>query len=880
MPAPHRGPAGRSSEAPYGGSGRGRVTAVLGPTNTGKTFLAIERMLGYRSGMVGFPLRLLARENYDRVVRLKGARQAALVTGEEKIVPPGARYFFCTVESMPIDRPVAFLAVDEIQLCADPERGHVFTDRLLHARGEDETMFLGAETIRPVLRRLVPEADYITRPRFSSLGYAGPKKITRLPPRSAAVAFSAARVYELAELLRRQRGGTAVVLGALSPRTRNAQVAMFESGEVDYLVATDAIGMGLNLSLDHVAFSQLAKFDGRAPRRLGPSEVAQIAGRAGRHMSDGTFGTTAELGPMDEELVARVEEHRFEPLKALSWRNSELDFRTPEALRRSLERPPPVPQLVLAREAEDSQALAALTRDPELRALADHRDAVALLWEVCQVPDFEKVLTDQHARLLARIYGFLMAPARRLPEDWVAGQIGRIECTAGDIDALMARIQQVRTWTYITHRGDWLADAPHWQERTRAIEDRLSDALHDRLTQRFVDRRTATLVRRLKGGERLIGAVRRNGEVVVEGEFVGRLEGFRFSPDVGVHEDDHRALMAAARRALAGEIPGRIRELEAEEDQAFTLDGEGRILWREQAIAKLAAGADALQPRVVVRPSEFLDGRQRERLRKRLALWLARHLRGRLHPLFRLAEADLGGGDSGGGARSTEAAGALRGILFQLVESLGLLPRRPLARQLARLGKPERRLLSDLGVRIGAASLFLPDLMRPRSSRLRALLWAVAQDAPVPLLPGGPLVIERAAEATPSMTSGPLPEGFWRAAGYRLLRHKTLGVAIRADGLERLGREARRLGAEGAFAATPALLAMAGGDEEALALLLGDLGYRRRHEGGETRFLPKSTGRRDKPAAPAAKARQARKRGARGADPDSPFAPLRRLKLR
>ncbi|MCH8997602.1 MAG: disulfide oxidoreductase, partial [Proteobacteria bacterium] len=455
-----------------------RVTAVLGPTNTGKTYLAIERMLGHRSGMIGFPLRLLARENYDRVVAIKGARQVALVTGEEKILPPRARYFLCTVESMPLDRPVAFLGVDEIQLCADPDRGHVFTDRLLHARGLEETMFLGAETIRPILRRLVPEAQVITRPRFSTLSYSGARKLTRLPPRSAVVAFSAAEVYAMAELLRRQRGGTAVVLGALSPRTRNAQVAMFEAGEVDYLVATDAIGMGLNLDLDHVAFAKLVKFDGRNVRRLSPAEVAQIAGRAGRHMSDGTFGTTGEVGALEPDLVEAVEAHRFDPLRALYWRNRDLDFRSPRLLLRALERRPPEPELIRVRKADDLTALAALARDPEIAELAGNPGAVRLLWEVCQVPDFQQILSDQHARLLGRIYRFLAAGEERLPEDWVARQIDRIDRSDGDIDTLTARIAHIRTWTYVANRGDWLDDAGHWQERTRAIEDKLSDALH------------------------------------------------------------------------------------------------------------------------------------------------------------------------------------------------------------------------------------------------------------------------------------------------------------------------------------------------------------------------------------------------------------------
>ncbi|MCH8000222.1 MAG: disulfide oxidoreductase, partial [Proteobacteria bacterium] len=538
-----------------------RVTAVLGPTNTGKTYLAIERMLGHRSGMIGFPLRLLARENYDRVVAIKGARQVALVTGEEKIVPPSARYFLCTVESMPLDRPVAFLGVDEIQLCADPDRGHVFTDRLLHARGLEETMFLGAETIRPILRRLVPEAEAVTRPRFSTLAYSGARKLTRLPPRSAVVAFSAAEVYAMAELLRRQRGGTAVVLGALSPRTRNAQVAMFEAGEVDYLVATDAIGMGLNLDLDHVAFAKLVKFDGRVVRRLTPAEVGQIAGRAGRHMSDGTFGTTGEVGALEPELVEAVEAHRFDPLRALHWRNRDLDFRSPRLLLRALERPPPAPELIRVREADDLTALAALARDPEIAELADHPGAVRLLWEVCQIPDFQKILSDQHARLLGRIYRFLAVGDGCLPEDWVARQIDRIDRSDGDIDTLTARIARIRTWTYVANRGDWLGDAGHWQERTRAIEDKLSDALHERLTQRFVDRRAAALVRRLRAGDDLLAAVKADGEVVVEGEFVGRLEGFRFRLDGTVEDEDAKALLTAARRALAGEIPARVRRL-------------------------------------------------------------------------------------------------------------------------------------------------------------------------------------------------------------------------------------------------------------------------------------------------------------------------------
>ncbi len=834
-------------------SSRGRITAVLGPTNTGKTYLAIERMLAHDSGMIGFPLRLLARENYDRAVKTKGRNKVALVTGEEKIVPPGARYFFCTVESLPVDRPVQFLAIDEIQMSADPERGHVFTDRLLYARGGEETMLLGADTIRPVLETLVPGAEIVTRPRFSTLSYSGAKKITRLPPRSAVVAFSAADVYALAELMRRQRGGTAVVLGALSPRTRNAQVALFEAGEVDYLVATDAIGMGLNLNLDHVAFSRLGKFDGRAPRRLTPAEVGQIAGRAGRHMNDGTFGTTGQLGAMDAELVEAVESHRFDPLNFVFWRNRKLDFRSPGALIKSLERHPPKPELMRAREADDYLVLSALAGDPEIADLASARSDVELLWEVCQVPDFRKTLSDQHSGLLRNIYRHLMTNGGRLPEDWVARQIARIDGADGDIDALVARIAHVRTWTYIAHRGDWLGDTDHWQDRTRAIEDRLSDALHERLTQRFVDRRTAVLVRRLKDGDALLGAVRRSGEVLVEGEFVGRLDGFRFAPDEAVDGGDTKALLTAARRALAAEIPRRVRQLEDDGDAAFKLAPDGRVLWHGAAVARLAPGPTPLVPRVAPLDSELIDGAQRERLRKRLSLWLERHLRARLQVLHGAVEAECGA--------------TVRGLLFQLTESLGALPRAVLARQIAGLAKADRRLLGALGVRLGAATVFFPALLRPRSARLRALLWAVHADQPLPALPApGELCFRPAADA-----AGDAPEAFYLAIGYRRLLEGDIAVAVRADALERLAGEARKLAAQGPFGPTSALQRLAGCSEPELTLLLSVLGYRVESAAGGLSYCRRKAN---------GKVRGKRTRNRPKCLPDSPFAKLRDLKIR
>ncbi len=574
-----------------------RVRAVLGPTNTGKTHLAIERLLGHASGIIGFPLRLLARENYDRMVARKGARHVALITGEEKIVPPEARWFSCTTEAMPLDRPVEFLAVDEIQLCADPDRGHVFTERLLQARGMVETMFLGAETIRPLLQLLVPQAVVETRPRLSQLLHAGPVKLSRVPPRTAVVAFSAAEVYAIAELIRRRRGGCAVVMGRLSPRTRNAQVALYQDKEVDFLVATDAIGMGLNMDVDHVAFARMRKFDGHRPRALNAPEVAQIAGRAGRGMRDGTFGTTADCPPLPPEIAQAVETHSFERLDHLCWRNSELDFTHVDALLATLLAPPPRPGLVRGNDATDLQTLAALAREPEMRGLARGRTRVRLLWEACQIPDFRKLAEDSHVRLCGRVFGHMVRDGR-LPTDWIAGQIAALDRADGDIDTLMQRLAGVRVWTYIAARADWVADAPHWQGRAREVEDRLSDALHERLTTRFVDRRAAHLMRRLEAGDGddLLSAVTRRGEVVVEGHPVGHVEGFGFVPDPMSEGEARRLVLRAARRALRAEMPLRVGRLEGEPDTGLAWLADQRITWAGAPVARLRPGPDALPP--------------------------------------------------------------------------------------------------------------------------------------------------------------------------------------------------------------------------------------------------------------------------------------------
>ncbi|WP_020590715.1 helicase-related protein [Kiloniella laminariae] len=749
-----------------------KITAVLGPTNTGKTFLAMERMLGYSSGMIGFPLRLLARENYDKAVAIKGKNNCALVTGEEKILPKGARYFFCTVESMPLDKLVEFLAVDEIQLAADDERGHIFTDRLLHARGTAETMFMGSSTVLPLLRKLIRDIELIERPRFSKLTYAGSKKIIRLPPRTAVVAFSAADVYILAETMRQHRGGTAVVLGALSPRTRNAQVAMFENGEVDYLVATDAIGMGLNLDVNHVAFARMEKFDGRISRRLMPSEVGQIAGRAGRHTRDGTFGVTGNVNPLSEDLIERVENHIYDPLRVLYWRNRDLDYRSPEGLMRSLEQRSEDSVLMRVRDADDHLALAALMQETTVQETATTQASVKLLWEVCQIPDFRKILTDQHIRLLSQIYHYLMSNRGLLPDDWVSGQIRRFDRIDGDIDTLVSRISHIRTWTYISHRADWLEDNEHWQGESRAIEDRLSDALHTRLTQRFVDRRATTLVRSLRAGESIVAAVKANGDVIVEGELLGRISGFAFVLDESLQGGDIKTALTAARKTLMAEMPARVTMLEEDNDGSFLLNDAAELTWRGIAVGKLVKGDIPLNPLVEVYGTEFLDGPMRERVRVRLNGWLERHLRAQLKPLFFLSEAKL--------------EGAARGISFQVLEGLGLVPRHLLRDQINGLSKVDRKALADLGLRLGRESVYLPNLNRPRPCRIRALLWAAWNELSVPDLPDFDLV-----SFEPQMTQS---DSFCGAVGYRRLSdRKGKELVLRAEILERLSHEAYKL---------------------------------------------------------------------------------------
>lgn len=797
------------------------VTAVLGPTNTGKTHLAIERMVAHESGIIGLPLRLLAREVYARVCEKVGAHKVALITGEEKIQPAGARYSVCTVEAMPRETDAAFVAIDEVQLAGDLERGHIFTDRILHLRGRQETLLLGAATMHGILQRLLKGVSVVTRPRLSHLAYAGSKKLTRLPRRTAIVAFSADEVYAIAELIRRQQGGAAVVLGALSPRTRNAQVALFQSGDVDYLIATDAIGMGLNLDLDHVAFAQNRKFDGYQYRNLTAAELGQIAGRAGRHLRDGTFGVTGQVDPLDEELVKRIEGHEFDPVKVLQWRSARFDFASLDALKRSIETNAPVEGLTRALPAVDAQALEYLSRDEDIKALATDPKRVALLWEACALPDYRKIAPAQHSDLIASIYMDL-ARHGHVDENYMAEQVRRADTTEGDIDTLSHRIAEIRTWTFVSNRPGWLADQAHWQEKTREIEDRLSDALHERLTKRFVDRRTSVLMRRLRENTMPEAEISPTGTVLVEGHHVGELQGFRFTADQSAGGEDAKAVRAAAQKALAAEFEARAERFGASSNGDIALGSDGTLRWIGAPIGTLVSGDEALKPRLVLLADEQLTGPARDKVAARAERFVNFQIESLLKPLVDLKNAE-------------QITGIGRGIAFQLVEHFGLINRRDIAEEMKSLDQEGRAALRRLGVRFGAYHVFVPALIKPAPAGLVTLLWALKNDGKDK--PGFGDVVHALASGRTSVVIDPaFDKTFYKLAGYRNLGRR----AVRIDILERLadlirpatnwkpGLGQRPDGAyDGqAFMVTPPMMSILGATADDMEEILKGLGYR------------------------------------------------------
>jgi ATP-dependent RNA helicase SUPV3L1/SUV3 len=817
MPISFSPPADRDLRARGAG-----VTAVLGPTNTGKTHLGIERMLAHSSGIIGLPLRLLAREVYNRAIERVGADSVALITGEEKIKPPNPRFWVATVEAMPRDLDVAFVAIDEIQLAADFERGHVFTDRMLNRRGREETLVLGAATMRPMVERLLPGASIVSRPRLSQLTFAGEKKLTRLPRRSAVVAFSADEVYAIGELIRRQRGGAAIVLGALSPRTRNAQVELYQSGEVDYLVATDAVGMGLNLDVDHIAFASDRKFDGYQFRKLSPSELAQIAGRAGRATRDGTFGTTGRCPPFENELVQALESHSFEPVKQVQWRNSNLDFSSIGALQATLAMAPTEAALARAPTAEDILVLDHASREDTVRAWTTKPADVERLWEVCQVPDYRKIAPANHAELAVALYGYLQRDGK-VADDWFGRQVAEADRTDGDIDTLSQRIAHVRTWTFVANRPDWLADPEHWQGVTRGIEDKLSDALHERLTERFVDRRTSVLMRRLRENATLEPQISKTGDVIVEGHTIGRLDGFVFVAEASSGGSDAKALQNAAQKALAGEIGTRATRLAEAPDEQFVLASDGTIRWTGAPVGKLIAGEDVLKPRVRVVADEHLTGAPRDAVEARLATFVKSHLEKLLGPLFVLSAAE-------------DVTGMARGVAFQLVEALGVLDRQKVAEEVKGLEQPARASLRKYGVRFGAHHIYVPALLKPGPRALAAQLWALLHESAQ-----GKCLDDLLHLAGSGRTSIPvnreIDAALYGMAGYRVSGER----AVRVDILERLadlirpalswregapGPKPQGAIAGGGFTVFNGMTSLIGASGEDFASVLRSLGYR------------------------------------------------------
>ncbi len=751
---------------------RSEIVAVLGPTNTGKTHYAIEQMLAHKSGLIGLPLRLLAREVFEKMVGRVGNDHVALITGEEKIIPTNPKYWVCTVEAMPREVNADFLAVDEIQLCADRERGHVFTDRLLNWRGNVKTMFLGSDTVRGVLARLVSEIRFETKTRFSKLTFAGYKKISKLPPRSAIVAFSAGAVYSIAELVRQQRGGAAVIMGNLSPRTRNAQVELYQSGEVNYLVATDAIGMGLNMEIDHVAFSALRKYDGVSHRDLSLGEMGQIAGRAGRYLNDGTFGISGAVRELDMDAVLALESHDFAGVNVLQWRNRNLNYSSIDGLKASLLANPNRPELTRARYGADFTALDILSVDEQVKSKSLNRQDVARLWDVCQLPDYRNISSHDHAGIILKIFDYLSGPAMVIDEDWFSRQLNHCDNILGDIDTISNRISHIRTWTFVANRSGWLKDPFGWRKQTREIEDKLSDALHQALIQRFIDRRTSLLMKKLRQREEVMSSVEENGSVVVEGQEIGTLSGFRFT--MSIAEDSAVAeLKAEANKVVAQEVAVRAGALIAVPDQDISLSKTGEIIWQGAEIAKIVASENILKPTIAILADDHLESSDKEAIEFRVQKFLERHIAGLLQPLINLVEDE-------------NISGLAKGVGFQLVEKLGVLARNDVASDIKALDQAARSSLRKHGIRFGAFHIFIPVLLKPAATQLRLLLWALQQEKT------GNISFDKLPEVPgQGLTSAQIEENEQQAglAGYYLTAgFKVCGSRIvRVDMLERLG---------------------------------------------------------------------------------------------
>ena len=689
---------------------KNKISAILGPTNTGKTHLAIETMLSFESGMIGFPLRLLAREVYDKVLKRLNTDSVALITGEEKIIPSNAKYFLCTVESMPIDKRLDFVAVDEIQMCSDHERGHIFTDRLLNMRGEKLTMFMGSNTIRNIVAKLDDDVEFINRNRLSKLSYSGHKKISRIDRKTAIIAFSAEEVYAIAELIRRQKGGASIVMGSLSPKTRNAQVELYQSGDVDFLVATDAIGMGINMDLNHVYFSNLKKFDGKKLRRLNLSEIGQIAGRAGRYMNDGSFGITGQCGIISPENVELLENHKFEEISCLFWRNSNLNFNNSTSLIKSLDEKPHKDWLRKIYECEDEKALKFFLKDKNFENIESNQEKLRLLWECCQIPDFVKKTYGNHYEVIGNVFKYLNSKKGKISNDYLRLQLMKLDKLDGNVDSLSNRIANVRTWSYVSNKNNWVEDHNYWIEKTKLLEDRLSDRLHEELTKTFIDKRASILARGLKQDMEFDTKILENNDVIIDNQFIGKINGLKLELDLkkGALETDIKSLKKAARQSVGPELEKRVKIII--DTGLVELRDDSKIYWNNSAIGRLTAGKDYLNPNLELIVDDILEQDQKQKLSDFIGKWLKNKIGTVLKSLIDLKNIK-------------EKNPSTKALAYQLYENNGVIKREQVSEYLEKLDQSERKTLRNIGVKFGRYHVFLYKLIKPDAVSLRTLLW-------------------------------------------------------------------------------------------------------------------------------------------------------------
>jgi len=689
---------------------KNKITAVLGPTNTGKTFLAIETMLSFESGMIGFPLRLLAREVYDKIIQKIDPKKVALITGEEKIIPSNAKYFLCTVESMPIDKNLEFVAVDEIQMCSDNERGHIFTDRLLNLRGEKLTMFMGSNTIKKLISKLDEDVGFINKERLSKLTYVGHKKISRIERKSAIIAFSAEEVYAIAELIRRQKGGAAIVMGSLSPKTRNAQVNLYQSSDVDYLVATDAIGMGINMDLDNVYFSNLKKYDGKKLRKLNLAEIGQISGRAGRYLNDGVFGITGDCGEINAEEINLIENHKFEEIRTLFWRNSNLNFSSTSSLLKSLEERPNKDWLRRIQECEDEKVLKYLLKDFRDQKIIQNENGLKLLWECCQIPDFVKKNYGHHLEVVNKIFGFLNSKEGKITNNYIKQQLSLLNKLDGNVDSISNRIANIRTWSYVSNKVNWVENQDYWVERTKSLEDKLSDRLHEELTKSFIDKRASVLARGLKQDALFNTKIIDNRKVVIDDQFIGELKGLKLDLDlkVGALDTDIKSLKKAARQSISPELQNRIKKII--NNDLIELKEDFKIYWEEFPIAKLLPGKDYLKPEFNLIIDDMIDTSEQKKLQVFLEKWINKKINLILKSLIDLKN-------------YKDNKSNIRALAYQLYENNGVIKREDVIDYTKALDQKERKILRDIGVKFGRYHIYLHKLLKPDAVSLRLILW-------------------------------------------------------------------------------------------------------------------------------------------------------------